>query len=412
MKSTASILTSATPVDPAPGTPITTPSRLLAAFVGVPDPRRLASVVYPLAAILTMAVVAILCNRTSVLAIAQWAADQDADALQELGFPDGESPRQSTLQRLFAKLDGHALAEALRDAMASGAASEPKARGSQGVAIDGKAQRGRLHYESGGSPVHMLSAFCHDEGVVLAQEPIEHGMDKAEAELTVTPELITKIDWQGRVMTGDALFCQRHLCEQMLAAKGDYLLLVKANQPRLYRAIELLFEPDVLCAGAAPLTMLDRRQARSVDQGHGRTAEVRHLIASTDLTDYLDWPGLAQVFRWERTWIERGKRKHQVRYGITSLPPAIGTATRLLALKRGHWSIENGLHGTADVVLGEDRSQVHVGQGPTICAQLRATAISVLHRAGCHQVAARLRHNSGHPQDAVALVLGRKPTRA
>ena len=42
-------------------------------------------------------------------------------------------------------------------------------------------------------------------------------------------------------------------------------------------------------------------------RGHGRTDEVRHLVASTDLTGYLDWPGLAQVVRVERTWRERGQ---------------------------------------------------------------------------------------------------------
>jgi predicted transposase YbfD/YdcC len=383
------------------------PSRLLSAFAEVPDPRRLASVVYPLAAILTMTVVAILCNNTSVLAIAEWAGDQSPERLRELGFSDGSTPRQSTLQRLFAKLDGHALAAALHHAVADAATPPHLPRGSRGVAIDGKAQRGRLHYDSGGSPVHMLTAFCHEQGIVVAQEPIEQGADKAEAELTVAPDLIAQLDWQGRVLTGDALFCQRHLCQQVLAAGGDYLLLVKANQPRLLHAIELLFAAD-----GHPLPLLDRREARTIDQGHGRTADTRHLVASTDLVGYLDWPGHAQVFQLERTWIEEGERKQQVRYGITSLPPEIGSAERLLALKRDHWRIENRLHRTADVTFGEDASQIHAGEGPTIFAELRATAMSLLHRAGVRDIVARLRRHSRHPEEAIALVLTDQCTRA
>jgi predicted transposase YbfD/YdcC len=358
-----------------------------------------------------MAVVAILCGHTCELAIAEWGGDQNADRLRELGFPDGSTPCQSTLQRLFRKLDGHALATALKHAFAAdaptGSVPPLRARGSQGVAIDGKAQRGRLHYESGGSPVHLLTAFCHEQGIVLAHEPIEQGTDKAEAELTVAPALIGQLDWQGRVLTGDALFCQRHLCEQVLAAGGDYLLLVKGNQPRLLRAIELLFEQD-----EHALPLLDRRDARTIDQGHGRTADTRHLVASTDLVGYLDWPGHAQVFRLDRTWIEKGEHKHQLRYGITSLPPEIGSPERLLALKRGHWLIENRLHRTADVTFGEDASQIHVGQGPTVFAQLRSTAISLLHRTGCRDITARLRRHSRHPDEAVALVLSDPPTRA
>jgi hypothetical protein len=67
--------------------------------------------------------------------------------------------------------------------------------------------------------------------VVLAQEEIVSQREKAEAELTVAPRLIARIGWRGRVLTGDALFCQRNLCEQVCDAGGDYLLIVKENQP-------------------------------------------------------------------------------------------------------------------------------------------------------------------------------------
>ena len=81
---------------------------LAAAFAPVPDPRRLASVRYPLPAILAMAVAALLSNHVSVLAISEWAARQPATTLTALGFPTTETPCQSTLQRLFSKLDGGA----------------------------------------------------------------------------------------------------------------------------------------------------------------------------------------------------------------------------------------------------------------------------------------------------------------
>jgi len=45
-----------------------------AAFAHVPDPRRAASVIYPLPAILAMAVAALLANHLLVLAIAEWGA--------------------------------------------------------------------------------------------------------------------------------------------------------------------------------------------------------------------------------------------------------------------------------------------------------------------------------------------------
>ena len=313
------------------------------------------------------------------------------------------------MQRLFTKLDGHALSTVLTAHFAPDAAA-PAA--GQGVAIDGKAQRGRLRFAPGGCPVHALTAVCHEDGIVLAHEPIEPAAapgEKQEAEVTVAPALLARIAWQDRVLTGDALFCQRTLCQQVLAAKGDYLLLVKDNQGQLYEDIQLLFDPP---ATVAPLPLLDQREAHTCERGHGRVDDRRQLCASTDLTGYLDWPGLAQVFRVAHTWRVGGQTKGEMQYGITSLSPVAGPPECLLALKRGHWRIENHLHWVKEVTLGEDARLIHRGQGPTVMALLREATISVLRRAGIRQIAARLREHSQHPSAAIALVLNPPVTHA
>lgn len=363
------------------------PASVAAAFAQVPDPRRAASVVYPLAAMLALAVAALLADHRSVLAIAEWGARQEPAMLAALGFPHGRTPCQSTLQRLLRRLDGDALAARLSASFARGAAPAPEASVAQGVAIDGKAQRGRLRFAGEHEPVvHALSAFCHEQGIVLAHEPIAAGPEKAEAELTVAPALLDRVDWRGRVLTGDALLCQAALCARVLDAGGDYLVLVKENQGALDRDIALRFDPPP-AVPAAPLT--DRRAAHTLENGHGRAMERRELVASTDLTGYLDWPGAAQVFRLERTWREHGEPKRTLRYGITSLPPQQADAARLLALRRGHWSIENRLHRHQDVNFGEDASLIHAGSGPTVMALLRDAALSLLHHAGVTRVASR-----------------------
>jgi predicted transposase YbfD/YdcC len=386
------------------------PASLAAAFAAVPDPRRAASVVYPLPALLALAVAALLADHRSVLAIAEWGARQNAAVRAALGFPPGRTPCQSTLQRLFRQLDADALSGHLAACFAPAAAPAAGARDPQGVAVDGKAQRGRLRFAGAHEPVvHALSAFCHEQGIVLAHEPITAGADKAEAELTVAPALLDRIDWRGRVLTGDALLCQTALCGQVMAAGGHYLLLVKENQGALYRDIALLFDPPATVP-AAPLT--DRRVAHTLENGHGRAMERRELVASTDLAGYLDWPGAAQVFRLERTWRERGEPKRTLRYGITSLPPQQADAARLLALRRGHWSIENRLHRHKDVNFGEDASLIHAGAGPTVMALLRDAPLTLLHHAGVTRVASRLRTHGQWPEQAVALVVGPLPTGA
>ncbi len=204
----------------------------------------------------------------------------------------------------------------------------------------------------------MLSAVLHDLGIVVAQTPLDHSGEKAEAELSAAPTLIARLAWAERVVTGDALYCDRDLCTTIIDAAGDYLVIVKENQATLLHAIATLFASRADAAlAAASLPAWDMREATTVDKGHGRL-EVRHLAASTELNDYLDWPALAQVMMIERTWWERGERRTAVRYGITSLPAAVAGADRLLTLVRGHWQIENGLHYVKDVTLVACQSSI------------------------------------------------------
>lgn len=375
------------------------PASVAVAFATISDPRRACSVIYPLPAVLSLAVAALLCAHTSVLAMAEWGARQPAELLQALGFPADRTPHQSTLHRLFRRLDPQALSRALQVVFDQ---TGERTRGEQGVAIDGKAQRGRLPFQTGGPVVHALTAFCPEQGTVLSEAPIEQGSEKAQAELTVAPTVLATLDWHGRVLTGDAEYCQRALCQQVLEAGGDYLLVVKGNQPALYRAVKALFH-------AGDTIPADRR-AQTVNRGHGRTAELRQLVVADHPPQVFPaWPGVAQAFRLERQWSEQGQRKRQVRYGITSLPPAVASPARLLALRRRHWLIENRLNRAKDVALHEDASLIHVGNGPSVCSLLRDLALSLLHRAGCHQITARLRLHSQCPHHAVALLLQPPP---
>lgn len=381
------------------------PCMLTDAFAAVRDPRSRQGRRFTVAALLTLAVAAMLANHLSPFAIAQWGAEQDAASKRAMGFAKGVTPHQSTFSRLFRRLDPALLSAVLTDHGAENVSPAGRVRGAAGVAIDGKAQRGRLACTpTAGCPVHALTACTHDVGAVLAQEEIIGDAEKAEAELTVAPRLLDRLDWRGRVLTGDALFCQRTLCGQVCDAGGDYLLIVKENQSQLHRAIAILFATRAdaaLCAASLPAW--DMRAATTEERGHGRH-EYRRLTASTELNGYLDWPGLAQVLMIERTWWERGERREAVRYAITSLPPDVADAARLGALVRGHWQIENGLHYVKDVTLGEDRSTMHKGNGPSIMAILRDTVVSVLHRAGWRTIAERLRYYGGHPKEVLALL--------
>ncbi len=196
-------------------------------------------------------------------------------------------------------------------------------------------------------------------------------------------------------MTGDAQFCQRDLSTQVVARGGDYLWEVKDNQPALREAIATLF------ALPPPGERFGHAVSRS---RHGDRHEVRIVLCSAALAEYLDWPHHGQVAIQARITTRKGQRSEAVRYAITSRPPARASAAQLLADWRGHWGIENRVHWVRDVTFDEDRSPVRTGSAPQVMAALRNTAIGVLRRAGHTNIAAATRHYAAHPADALALL--------
>jgi hypothetical protein len=153
------------------------------------------------------------------------------------------------------------------------------------------------------------------------------------------------------------------------------------------------------------LAEAERQAAAQYDKGHGRT-EVRRLSSSTALRDYLDWPGVQQVFRLERERTCGGHTTREEAYGLTSLPRERADAARLLELNRGHWGIENGLHYVRDVTFGEDACRVRSGAAPQILAGFRNVLVSLLNRHGERNKAAALRRFAAWPLQALRLVRG------
>jgi predicted transposase YbfD/YdcC len=137
----------------------------------------------------------------------------------------------------------------------------------------------------------------------------------------------------------------------------------------------------------------DLEQAETVNKGHGRR-EIRRLQTSTRLTGHLDWPGLAQVCRLERTRKCGGRQTTEIAYAVTSVPRHQADATRLLAWWRGHWGIENRVHWPRDVAWGEDRCRIRTGHGPHTLSAIRNAALNFTRSLGQHKITAALRQNA------------------
>ncbi len=363
----------------------------------LPDCRHARGLRHPLAALLTAAAAAVLCGCSAQSAIADWVADCDSATRACLGLTHPRGPSQATFSRVFATLDVAALEAALagwaRGVLAALCAAPPSAPAPapalQGLALDGKTLRGSAHGTVPGQ--HLLSAVAHQWGVVRAQQAVD---GKTNA-ITVAPPLLAGLVLTGRVVTADALLTQREIATTIVAAGGDYLLAVKENQPTLAADMRDVFAARSLRAD----TIQEAYEARLA----GNRLEQRALQASTALVGYSTWPGLAQVLELTRVVTDKrtGRVRSEVAYAITSLDPVRASAMQLLQLWRGHWEIENRVHGVRDVTLAEDRCRVQAGAGAQVLAALRNVARGVLRARGETNSARGLRHCANRPARAL-----------
>lgn len=207
--------------------------------------------------------------------------------------------------------------------------------------------------------------------------------------------MVAQLELRGRVVTGDAQFCQRELSAQVVGHGGDYFWVVKENQPTLLEDLRTLFAapPE---GEAMPANLRFGR--------HGDREEVRLLRCSLALVGYTDWPHLGYACTVQRVVTRKGKTTYEQQYAVSSLTPARADAARLQAVWRGHWSIENKLHWVRDETFGEDACQIRTGNGPQAMAAIRNTVIGVLRGARQTNIAAALRTHAGQPYHALALL--------
>ena len=155
--------------------------------------------------------------------------------------------------------------------------------------------------------------------------------EKRTNEIGMAIPLLASCDIAGKDITGDALLTQRAIATHLVERQAHYHFTVKGNQPALERDIALLFETR-----GAP----DFVEVTPPD--HGRI-ETRRIWCSPALNDYLDFPHAGQVFLIERESINKktGVPSREIALGITNRTPQEASPQRVLAVNRGHWSIES-----------------------------------------------------------------------
>ena len=208
---------------------------LLELLAQIPDPRGRHGRRHPLAAMLTAIVCAILTGARGYRTIAHWVRSQNATVWQWLGF-QRKPPCANSFRNLLLALKPEVLEAVLRQWMA-GVIPLPASDAIPSVAMDGKTLRNTLaaHQRN----VQLLSLLDQATGGILSQQAVPPTTNEAKTALDLLKTIVLK----GRLVTGDAAFCQRELCKQIVDSGGDYLFVVKDNQPELKAAVEAEFRP-------------------------------------------------------------------------------------------------------------------------------------------------------------------------
>lgn len=188
----------------------------------IPDPRSRHGCIHPLPAVLGLVVLGLLMGRKSLSAIARLGRQYGHPLAQALGFRRGKTPAKSTLSEVLRALGPQAVEDALTRWVGSRLPEDFRH-----VSLDGKTLRGSRDGDVPGQ--HLVAAYAPQAEAVLAQMRVDAKTNEHKAAL----QLLGILPVAGKVIVGDALFCQRDLAEQIVAREGDYVFVVKDNQPGL-----------------------------------------------------------------------------------------------------------------------------------------------------------------------------------
>ncbi len=310
---------------------------------------------------LFIALAATLCGAKSTVDIADFGAANQAMLAEIVDLPHGV-PSHDCFSRVFRLLDPAELktaltrfAQTLRAALGLGAP-----RGV--VAIDAKSlrhgyERGRAHM-----PPLMVGVWDAETRLSIAAQRAAGG-----AEVGATLEVLESLVLKGCIVTADALHCHPRMAAGVRATGAHYALGLKGNHGPLHRAALAAFA-QADAAGKAAVY-------EQVEHGHHRR-EQRRVSVIPAPADAPAFPALTALARLEaERQLGNGKIETDTRY--VALSKAL-SPRRVLEVTRAHWSIENHLHWSLDVVFFEDAARTRKNYAPENLSVIRRMALDIL----------------------------------
>lgn len=303
---------------------------------GIKDPRIERCKKHLLEDIIILTVIAVLCGAEGWETIEEFGKSRKDFLKTILRLPNG-IPSHDTLERLFKRLDSNAFEKCFIEWTDR---IENKSNG-RIISIDGKSVNGSRDSAAGKYAIHMVSAWCGENQLVLGQIRTEAKINEIEA----IKELIELIDITGSIITIDAMGCQKDIAQKITNKEADYILAVKDNQKGLHQQVQASF-------GQLKPDSTNCQQEKNHGRIEDRTCEVIYNMKWLENED--DWTGLKSLVKVTATRTVNNQTSNETRYFISSKKE---TAAYFNSAVRNHWGIENSLHWVLDVQFNEDRTR-------------------------------------------------------
>src|SRR3954466_3029303 len=181
------------------------------------------------------------------------------------------------------------------------------------VAIDGKTLRRSFDRGRAQGPLHLVSAWASEQGLVLGQREV----DGKSNEITALPALLETLSLKSCIVTLDAMGCQKTIAGQVRERHEDYRLVLKANQGKAFLAIRACCEQPCFARGATGRPVFD-----AFDDSHRRLVRRRAFCCpeAPRPAARRPWPGLRTVLAVEaiRGVNGSGTVEAEIRYFLSS----------------------------------------------------------------------------------------------
>jgi len=329
-------------------------------YATIEDKRFVPFVKHNLADVLILVQCAVMCGIQQFEEICEYGNSKRSWLRSTFGIE--RIPSAPTLCRILSMVS----AEAVIDCVVACMKAQLGIDGDQ-VALDGKTICATAKEATAQDRLHIVTMYMTHTGVILGQKAVPEKTN----EIPVVRELLQLFNLAGKVVTADAMHCNRETAQTIIQQGGDYVLALKGNQSLTQDEMTRYLEASIADS------TIQVESAKTYEKNRNRL-EIRTCYKAPDLDWFLskeEWAGLKSAFAIRRKVVTKEKTTVETKYYLSSLD---ASPARILEIVRNHWRIET-MHWMLDVLCEEDDSQLQNANAHQTLNIFRKNALA-LHR--------------------------------